>query len=302
MMRFLVLGAAAGGGLPQWNCGCCNCVMARDPHSGLRPQTQSSLAVSIDGETWAILNASPDIRQQMHDNPQLHPRCLRGTPVAGVVLTNGDIDHIAGLLVLREKQALDIFMTTALASILSENPIFRALDPDFVRQRTIALNEPFALLSGLTATLFPVPGKVPLFMEGDDLQIGAEDDQTIGIQLTSSNFRAFYIPGCAYMSEGFAERLYGADLVFFDGTLFTDDEMIVMKTGMKTGRRMGHMPIAGKDGSLDSLSARDIGRKIYIHINNTNPIWRDGPERDLVQTHGFEIAYDGMEVDVADRS
>lgn len=305
-MRFLVLGAAAGGGLPQWNCGCGNCNMARAPHSGLRPQTQSSLAVSIDGENWAILNASPDIRQQITDNRPLHPRALRDTPIRSLVVTNGDIDHIAGLLVLREKQAFELFLTTALSRIIDDNPVFRALDPDFVKRRTIALEQPFPVLPGLMATLFAVPGKVPLFMEprsadNDALRLGDESDQTVGIEFSAGGIRAFYIPGCGAMPAALADRLQGADLVFFDGTLFADDEMIAMGAGSKTARRMGHMPIDGEGGSLEALGRLRIGRKVYVHINNTNPIWRDGAERDKVRSFGVEIGFDGMEVSLAAR-
>jgi pyrroloquinoline quinone biosynthesis protein B len=298
-MHFLVLGTSAGGGLPQWNCGCENCRLARVPGSGLLPQTQSSIAVSIDGETWAILNASPDIRQQIGDNSQLHPKALRHSPIRSVVVTNGDIDHIAGLLVLREKQAFGLFMTEALAGIIDDNPVFQALDPNFVERRTIALNAPFPLLPGLTAELFSVPGKAPLFLEGANPEIGVEGEQTIGIELKAGDKRAYYIPGCAALTETLAARIDGADLLLFDGTLFTDDEMLASRTGKKTGRRMGHMPIDGAGGSLEALSALTIGRTIYVHINNTNPIWRHGPERDTVRAAGFEVGHDGMEISLA---
>jgi len=298
-MHFLVLGTAAGGGLPQWNCGCDNCKLARIPGSGLRPQTQSSIAVSVDGENWAILNASPDIRQQIDDNRQLHPMALRHSPIRSVVVTNGDIDHIAGLLVLREKQAFELFMTEALAGIIDDNPVFQALDADFVARRTIALDAPFPLLPGLQAALFAVPGKVPLFLEGAEPDIGIEGEQTIGIELKASGRRAYYIPGCAALTASLAARIDGADLLLFDGTLFTDDEMLASGTGQKTGRRMGHMPIDGAGGSLEALSALTIGRKIYVHINNTNPIWRHGPERDTVGAAGFEVGHDGMEISLA---
>jgi pyrroloquinoline quinone biosynthesis protein B len=298
-MRFLVLGTSAGGGLPQWNCGCENCKLARVPGSGLLPQTQSSIAVSVDGENWALLNASPDIRQQIGDNSQLHPRALRDSPIRSVVVTNGDIDHIAGLLVLREKQPFDLFMTETLAGIIDDNPVFQALDRNFVERRTIALNAPFPLLPGLTAELFSVPGKVPLFLEGASPEIGVEGEQTIGIELKTGDKRAYYIPGCAALTETLAARIDGADLLLFDGTLFTDDEMLISGTGQKTGRRMGHMPIDGADGSLEALSVLKIERKIYVHINNTNPIWRHGPERDTVRAAGFEVGHDGMEIHLA---
>lgn len=295
-MRALILGAAAGGGLPQWNCGCANCVAARQSDSGILPQTQSSVAVSPDGETWAILNASPDIRQQVSANTQLHPRHLRDSPIGSVLLTNGDIDHIAGLLTLREKQSFDIYMTSALAEIIESNPVFQVLDAGLVRRRIISLDEPFSLLPEMQARLFPVPGKVPLYMEKDEPEVGIEGEQTVGVELICGESRAYYIPGCGAMTEPLADRIRGADLVLFDGTLFTDDEMRLTGTGEKTGRRMGHMPIDGPDGSLEALADLDIRRKLYIHINNTNPIWRPGPERDKVERAGFEVGRDGMEI------
>lgn len=299
-MRFLVLGAAAGGGLPQWNCGCRNCAMARS--LDLRPQTQSSLALSLDGLSWAILNASPDIRQQINDNAQLHPRGLRDTPITSVVLTNGDLDHIAGLLTLRESQPFRIVLTGAIAGILDSNPVFRVLDQATVQRDLVVLNESFQLLPGLDASLFAVPGKVALFMEDEDATIGVESENVIGVALSTQGLRAFYIPGCAHLTETLATRIRGADIVFFDGTLFTDDEMIRTRTGTKTGRRMGHMPISGEGGSLEVLARLDIGRIVYTHINNTNPIWRDGPERDLVLRHGFEVGCDGAEISLATRA
>lgn len=294
--RALILGAAAGGGLPQWNCGCANCTAARDPFSALKPQTQSSLAVSTDGRQWAILNASPDIRQQIEDNSQLHPIALRHSPISSVLVTNGDIDHIAGLLVLREKQRFDLISTAMLAEVFEDNVMFRALDPEFVVRRTVRLEQSFDLLPGITACLFAVPGKVPLFMEEGDPETALEGEQTVGVEMHQGGRRIFYIPGCGRMTERLAERLRGADLVFFDGTVFRDDEMIATGTGTKTGRRMGHMAMQGPEGSVAALGDLEIGRKIFVHINNTNPVWRAGDERAFVEAAGFEIGKDGMEV------
>ena len=295
-LRVIVLGAAAGGGLPQWNCGCLNCATARDSGSALRPQTQSSLAVSVDGEAWAVFNASPDVRQQIQDNRPLQPRRLRHTPIKSVVLTNGDIDHLAGLLVLREKQAFTLFATAAVSRIIADNPIFAVLDPELVSSRSVATDEPFAALPGLEARLFAVPGKVPLFLEDGEPELNVESENTVGIELRAGSKRVFYIPGCGMLNDALGARLGDADAVFFDGTLFTDDEMIATGTGQKSGRRMGHMPISGEGGSLDALAALNIRRKVYVHINNTNPIWRAGAERERVECRGFEVGFDGMEV------
>lgn len=295
-LRVIVLGAAAGGGLPQWNCGCLNCAMARDPASPLQPQTQSSLAVSLDGEAWAVFNASPDIRQQIQANAVLQPRHLRHSPIASVTLTNGDIDHLAGLLTLREKQAFTVFSTQTVARIISDNSVFRILDPTLVSRKTIALEERFFPLPLLEARLFAVPGKVPLFLENGEPEIDIEGEGTVGLELKHGAQRIYYIPGCSRLTDALRARLRDADLVFFDGTLFQDDEMVAAGAGHKTGRRMGHLSIAGEGGSLEALACLNIRRKIYVHINNTNPVWRPGSARDHVEGRGFEIGFDGMEV------
>jgi pyrroloquinoline quinone biosynthesis protein B len=295
-LQIIVLGAAAGGGLPPWNCGCLNCSAARDPGSSLRPQTQSSLAVSLDGDAWAVFNASPDIRQQVQDNRQLQPRRLRHSPIRSVVLTNGDIDHLAGLLVLREKQPYTVFVTAAVGRIITENSIFGVLDPELVSRRIVAIEEPFSPLPGLEARLFAVPGKLPLFLESGEPDLNVEGENTVGIELRAGTKRVCYIPGCGMLTDALCARLRDTDALFFDGTLFSDDEMVAAGIGHKTGRRMGHMPIAGEGGSLEALAALNIRRKVFVHINNTNPIWRPGTERAHVESRSFEVGFDGMEI------
>ncbi|AVO38242.1 pyrroloquinoline quinone biosynthesis protein PqqB [Pukyongiella litopenaei] len=293
-MRFLVLGAAAGGGLPQWNCGCTNCVDAR--RGAIPPSSQSSLAVSMSDGNWSILNASPDIRAQLAANPQMHPCALRHTPIRSVLLTNGDIDHIAGLLSLREQTPFELLATTEIHDILVQNPVFRALSRDKVVRRAIVPDADFALQDGLTARLFPVPGKVPLFMEGETVQTDLIGGQTVGVRLTGGGRTACYIPGCADVTDALLRELADVDLLFFDGTVWDDDEMIRSGTGAKTGRRMGHVPISGEDGSVARL-AGVAARKVFIHINNTNPILQPGsPERAEVLAAGWQVAQDGMEI------
>ena len=194
IMFVKILGAAAGGGLPQWNCGCRNCVDARQ---GLIPaMSQSSVAVSADGNEWLLLNASPDIRDQLRASG-LHPPGLRGSPVSAVVLTNGDIDHIAGLLVLRESTPFAIHATPATLAILDQ-PVFGVLNPDLVRHRPIGLDRPFDPLPGLRVTAFAVPGKVALFLEqGGEVETDLIGEQTIGLRIEGGGRRLFYIPGCA---------------------------------------------------------------------------------------------------------
>lgn len=293
--RAHILGAAAGGGLPQWNCGCENCNLAR---TGKIPaQTQSSLAVSANGRDWAILNASPDIRQQMADAPVLHPTGLRDLPLTSVLVTNGDIDHVAGLLTLREMQPFTLFATAGIHEVLSANPIFDALNGKVVPRTNIALGAAFELTTGLTATLFPVPGKVPLYMEGDTVETDLIGDQTVGVKLETATSTAFYIPGCALLNDDLRERLSDADLLFFDGTLWQDDEMVQAGLSQKTGKRMGHMSMSGPDGSLAAFDDLAIKRKIYVHMNNTNPVLRpDSAEKKQAEAAGWTIGQDGMEI------
>jgi pyrroloquinoline quinone biosynthesis protein B len=307
-LRAVVLGAAAGGGLPQWNCNGPNSAGFWGRGDRLIAATQSSLAVSVRDGEWVVLNASPDIRAQIMATPALHPRDpsahgLRDTPIVAVVLTNGDIDHIAGLLTLREKQRFDLYATPAIADVLAANPIFEALDPAFVMRRTINLAAPFSPVEGLSLELFSVPGKTPLFMEKEAMlesgtvQTDLEGEQTVGVRIAAGDAALFYIPGCAKMTPALADRLRGAQAVLFDGTVFHDDEMIRAGVGQKTGARMGHMAMAGPDGSLAAFAGLEVGRKVYVHINNTNPVWRpDSPERAELQAAGWEIAHDGMEV------
>ena len=300
-MRLIVLGAAAGGGFPQWNSACPvgRRAWQRDPAAGWR--TQCSVALSADDARWTLLNASPDLRQQILATPALHPRRgPRHSPIAAVVLTNGDVDHVAGLLNLRESQPFTLYATGAILSVLERNPIFNVLNPEFVRRRRLSLERPVELDGGPTIVPFAVPGKVPLYLEGDALEIGTETEDVIGLELRAEHGeRAFFIPGCAHLTPALTARLRGAALVLFDGTLWTDDEMIRSETGVKTGARMGHMSVFGPDGTLAAFAPLDVRRKVLIHINNTNPILLDdSAERAVVHAAGWEVAYDGMEIEL----
>lgn len=293
--RARVLGAAAGGGLPQWNCGCENCGLAR---AGQIPSlTQSSLAVTADGAAWAILNASPDIRAQISSNTCLHPTGPRLSPIGSVLVTNGDIDHVAGLLTLREQQPFTLFATREIHQVLAANPIFDALAADKVPRRSVEIDERFEIAPGLRATLFPVPGKVPLYMEAGEVQTDLEGEQTVGVELHCGGARIFYIPGCARVTGRLAARIAGADLLFFDGTLWTDDEMQRTGVGTKTGQRMGHISMSGPAGAMAAMAELGIARKVFVHMNNTNPVLRPrSPERAEAEAAGWRIAQDGMEI------
>ncbi len=258
--------------------------------------TQSSVAISSDGRDWVVLNASPDIRHQLDAAAPLHPRGLRDSPVSSVILTNGDIDHIAGALILREKSPFALYATTAGLDIVNSNSVFGVLDPELVSKRQIALDARFDPLPGLSVTPFAVPGKVALFLEGETLNLEEVGEQTVGLLIESHGKRVAYVPGCAAIPEWLLARLENLDLLLFDGTVWNNDDMQRTGTGEKTGARMGHVPQNGALGSLAQLAAVN-GRKMYIHINNTNPILQpDSPERAVVLNAGWEIASDGLEI------
>ncbi|MBO0733129.1 MAG: pyrroloquinoline quinone biosynthesis protein PqqB [Methylocapsa sp.] len=296
-MRILVLGSAAGGGFPQWNCRCPVCSLAWQGDRRVKPRSQSSVAVSADGARWLLLNASPDLRQQIIASPSLHPRgAMRQSPIAAVFLTNADADHIAGLLSLREQQPFLLFGSKA-ALAQARSGIFGVLNPGLVQARAVELDRPAHTGLGLTLTPFAVPGKVPLYLEGEEVEIGTENESTAGLAISDGKSQFFYVPGCAKIHDGLRKRLWGAKLLFFDGTTFTDDEMVRLGVSKKTAWRMGHVAMSGREGSLNALASCGIGRKIYVHINNTNPVLiENSAERAVVAQAGWEVAYDGMEV------
>ena len=291
-MKIILLGAGAGGGLPQWNCGCDNCNAAR---AGRIPaMTQSSVAVSADGRDWAILNASPDIRVQLAATPALHPTGLRDMPLHSVLVTNGDIDHVAGLLTLRESQAFVLYATPAIHDVLADNPMLGALRGDLVGREPVALDQTVTIAPGLDATLFAVPGKVPLYQEGAVVETGLVGETTVGVELAANGRRALYIPGCAELPGWLVDRIGGADLLMFDGTLWDDDEMIRMGLGQKTGRRMGHMPVVETIAAMRDLP---VGRRVFVHMNNSNPLTDPASVQTReAEASGWQVGRDGMEI------
>lgn len=304
-MRAVVLGAAAGGAFPQWNSNSIGCRRARCGDPAARPRTQASVAVSADGQHWVLLNASPDLRQQIEQTSVLQPKQgLRSSPIAAVVLTNGDVDAIAGLLTLRERQAFSVLATPRVHRVLDDNPIFEVLSRAIVPRSPVTLDLACPVMlpdggaSGLTVTLFAVPGKVPLYLEQPgEVPVLEETDQTVGAAVSDGRATLFYIPSCAAMTPALADRLRGAAIVFFDGTLWTDDEMVRAGLGPKTGLRMGHMSVSGPDGTLAAFDGLGVQRRVLLHINNSNPILLDdSPERALVEAAGWDVAYDGMEL------
>lgn len=308
MLRVLVLGSAAGGGFPQWNSNDAASRRARRGDPLVVPRTQSSIAVTADDRRWVIVNASPDLRQQINDNPPLHPNGgKRHSPITAVVLTNGDVDHITGLLTLRESHPLAVYATRRILDVLAANSIFNVLNPEFVERRSIALESPFDIAdrdgngTGVVVEAFTVPGKVALHQEnaaaGPDF--GTKPEDTIGLRISNADGGRsfFYIPGCARMTDALAARLRGAPMVFFDGTLWHDDEMIAAGVGVKTGARMGHMSVNGSNGTMAAFAPLAVGRKIFIHVNNTNPILvGDSPEHAAMKAAGWEVAHDGLDI------
>jgi pyrroloquinoline quinone biosynthesis protein B len=273
----------------------CSLAWERDPRVFAR--SQSSISVTADGESWVLLNASPDLGEQIRAAPGLWPKqALRHSPIEAVVLTNADVDHVAGLLSLRERQPFRLIAREPVHAALRASEIFAVLAVDVVERSAIGPGQRIDA-AGLEIELFSVPGKAPLYQEGPDPAVGGETGETSGVLVAKDGRTLAYVPGCASLTPSVLGRIADADVLLFDGTLFTDDEMIAAGVGSKTGRRMGHVPISGPDGSLATLQQLKAARKIYIHINNTNPILIEGsPERRFVEAAGCEIAYDGMEI------
>ena len=307
MFRVVVLGAAAGGGVPQWNCGCEGCRAARANGHELQ-RTQASVAFSADGEHWFLINASPDLRQQLNATPQLHPKpgALRHTPVAGVILTNGEVDAVAGLLSMREGQPFTIYAHAKVLAILKANSIFNVLNEKNVRRRPVDIGKAFepelpdGSSSGIEVRPFAVPGKSAWYLEGQ-VHPGGDDGEgdTLGLKITDkATARSFcFLAACAEVTEALKAEIAGSALVFFDGTVWRDDEMIKAGLGNKTGRSMGHIAMSGEGGAIARLAGLDIDRKIFLHINNSNPaLLPSSPERKAAEHAGWQIPADGTEI------
>ena len=309
MLRVVVLGAAAGGGVPQWNCGCEVCRAARGEQSELQ-STQASIAFSTDGAHWFLVNASPDLRQQLINTPQLHPRkgALRHSPIAGVILTNGEIDAVAGLLSMREGSPFVIYAHAKVLAILKSNSIFNVLSERNVARVPIEVDQAFeprlpgGLPSGIEVLPFTVAGKGAWYLEGkahpggDD---GAGDTLGLRIRDKASGKHFYFLAACAEVDDELKARLDGAPLVFFDGTVWRDDELVVAGLGTKTGKGMGHISMSGPKGALESLADVAIDRRIFLHINNSNPALLHGSaERKMAESAGWQIPADGTEIEL----
>src|ERR1700688_1860546 len=267
MLRVVVQGAAAGGGIPQWNCGCPVCLAARTENPDLQ-STQASIAVSADGEHWFLVNASPDLRQQLIATPQLHPKAgkLRHSPIAGVILTNSEIDAVAGLLSMREGSPFTIYGHARVLAILKSNSIFNVLNEKNVKRQPIAVDQAFepslpdGSPSGIEILPFEVPGKGAWYLEGKAHPAGRDGaGDTLGLRILdkSSGKYLYFLAACARVTDDLKSRLAGAPLIFFDGTVWRDDELVVAGLGNKTGQAMGHIAMSGDHGAIAALADLD---------------------------------------------
>ena len=304
-MYIRVLGSAAGGGFPQWNCGCFNCAGVRSGTIAASPRTQESLAISRDGKAWFLLNASPEIRQQIESFPSLHPRTSRDTPIAGILLTNGDLDHCLGLLCLREWQRFAVYATARVRDGFARNAAartlsrfdgqvtWRALEPG----REVPLLLPSGEPSGLDVLPVSVPGKPPLHLM--DMGPSPEDNVAFRIRDVERGVCVAYLSGVAGPSPEVTQTVRGADAVFLDGTFWSSDELIRLGASDKRAEDMAHWPIGGSGGSLAWFRGLDAKHRVFIHINNTNPMLRDdSEERAEVERAGVAVAFDGMELSI----
>jgi pyrroloquinoline quinone biosynthesis protein B len=298
VVRVRVLGSGAGGGVPQWNCGCPNCRAARAGDPRVRPRTQDGLAFSVDDVRWHLVNASPDLLRQIEQTPALHPRSARHSPIRSIVLTNGDLDHVLGLFSLRESWPLVLYATDAVRRGLEEgNVIFRTLQrfPGQVTWRRLSLGAEVELEAGLVVEARPAPGKLPVHLMGI-AQPSPEDNVSLWIRDTRSGTRVA-VATATSSADGTEEAFRDADCVFFDGTFWSSDELARLGLGTARAEDMAHLPIGGPGGSLERLGGLRVPRKVFTHINNSNPILVDGsPEQKAVRDAGWEIAFDGMEL------
>ena len=298
-MNLILLGTAAGGGFPQWNCWCPPCRVARTDPARAHPRTQSSAAVSADGKRWFLLNASPDVRLQLGLLNGQAPAGIRHVPVEGVIVTDAELDHTLGLALLREARQLSLYATDAVLGVLREDsrllPVTEAFSEVTVTR--LSLDNEVPLLyrdgtpSGLEVTAFGVAGDPPRFARRE------EAGHTIGLSLrdSKSGNTAAFVPGCGALDEKLLARLRGTDSLFIDGTFWDDAELLTLGISDRSARQMGHVPVSGKEGSLARLRDLPCRNRVYTHINNSNPmLLEDSPERREVEAAGILVGDDGM--------
>jgi pyrroloquinoline quinone biosynthesis protein B len=295
-VRVRVLGAAAGGGFPQWNCACANCALVRAGDPRVRARTQDAIAFSADGESWNMVNASPDVRAQIEANADLHPRAARHTPIRSILLTNGDLDHVVGLLSLRESTPLEVWATDRVRAGLEErNAVMRTLHrfDGHLRWKRLELGRELPLGDGTTVEARPVRGKPPVHLVGLE-EPSAEDN--VALWIRHAGRLVVYASACASL-EGIATAFDDADALFFDGTFWSSEELVAAGLSRARAEDMAHLPMGGAKGSIAALAGCRARRKIFTHVNNSNPVLVEGsPEERAALAAGWEIAFDGMEV------
>ncbi len=311
-MKIRILGSAAGGGFPQWNCACRNCQGVRDHSLQAQARTQSQVAISSDGERWHLLNASPDLRQQIHSHRDLQPAAQaqtpRHSPVQSVVFTNADIDHTAGLLLLRESQPLRIYATDFVRTALCEgNAYFRMLNQfaGHSRWEEIHTGQAFELqnidesATGLFCQPIALDGSSPFWARGlFDKKLSAQAVIGLVIEDRATGGRLGFFPGVGALTASLRQEFTECDTLLLDGTFWDNEELVRLRPGSRTALQMQHVPISGAEGSLQQLSGLSKSqKKIYTHINNTNPILDErSAEHAQVVAAGWQIAFDGLEV------
>jgi len=308
-MRVKVLGSAAGGGFPQWNCACAQCIGVRSGTLKAHPRTQTQAAISTDGSSWFLLNASPDLRQQILSSADFVPPAgSRNTPINAVVVTSADVDAVMGLLHLREFQPLQIFSTIAVRRILTEeNSLFRVLarsNPP-VKWETLPLDRLMPLIppsstdkkSGLFCKAISLNGNFPDYVSESLRNSVSQEEAVIGLTLVSKEKKLFYAPNLPGIGDHWVRSVEESDLAILDGTFWKDDELNFIRKGSKSARQMGHLPLWGDRGLLRQAFRPSKTRRVLIHLNNTNPVLNDeSPESRIVRDAGWEVAYDGMEL------
>src|SRR5271165_70207 len=312
-MLVKILGSAAGGGFPQWNCACPNCSGLRAGTFHGKARTQTQVAISADSESWFLLGASPDLRAQIKATPELHPHQtsngIRQSPIAGAVLANADVDHVLGLLLMRELHPFRVHCTKSVRRILTkDNSMFAMLQrvPDQVTWNEFAPATSFPLLNaagepaGLRCLPIALAEHFPAYVSAPRRSKLAMFEASLGFILESpSGKRLAYMPAVPRLEEGLLKLLDSADVLLFDGTFWSDDELIRVQGSGQTAREMGHVPVSSAEGSLSKLAQVSHPRKIYLHINNTNPMLNEaGPEYAQVRESGWEIAEDGWQLEI----
>jgi pyrroloquinoline quinone biosynthesis protein B len=309
-MRVKILGSAAGGGFPQWNCACPNCRTLRTGTSHGKARTQAQVAISADDRSWFLFGASPDLRTQIEATPELHPReGVRQSPIAGAILANADIDHVLGLLLLRELQPLRVHATDSIRRILTEdNSMFAMLRrvpnqvswTSFSPGTTFPLQKPSGEDSGLRCRALSLGTHFPAYVSAQRQSELAYGDASLGLLVESpSGKRLAYMPAVPQIDDALLQEFDSADVLLFDGTFWSDDELVRIQGSGQTAKQMGHVPVSSPEGSLSRLAGLRRPRKIYVHINNTNPMLNEsGPEYGQVREAGWEIAEDGCQFDL----